>query len=95
MMMMSEQGYCCDSCFDLIARRSTDGARLWLDLCEIYHKSKAILACRYREGSTSIRVLEVLGFIVTTETTDKIYIKVMGKVTDETGTYFCGGRCHE
>ncbi len=93
-LTMSEQGYCCDSCVKLIAHRSTDAARLWVELCEIHLESEMIISL-VEECHPSLRTLEVLGFIITTENSQRTLAKVLGKITDETGTYYCGGECVE
>ena len=93
MMMMSEQRYCCDRCFDSIGRRSVDAARLWLDLCELAQSSDPTLVWINTEPSPSLRVLEVMGFLVTTETDTQTRIRIKGESSDETGIYFCGGEC--
>jgi len=95
MMTMSDKACCCDDCFDLIAKRSADSARLWLDLCDIYYNSNAILMIGNSAPTPSIRTLETLGFILTTETQHMTYVRVLGEVFDGEERYFCGGRCHE
>ena len=89
---MSETGICCNECFDLIARKSTISAKLWLDLCDLYIKSN-IFGLR-SEDFRELRILELLGFIITTETPDIILVKVQGQCEDYQGVYFCGGFCH-
>lgn len=93
MKTMSKPGLCCDSCFDLIARRSTNAAKLWLDLCDIQVHSQTF-GLRTRDFPT-LRLLENFGFILTMEKPGMILIKVQGQKYDALGTYFCGGKCNE
>jgi len=92
-MKMSKPGLCCDNCFGLIARRSTSAARLWLDLCDLQMQSQQF-GLRTLDFPT-LRLLEILGFILTTDIQGVIIVKVKGRVDDTLGTYFCGGKCGE
>ncbi len=93
-MLMSEPGLCCDSCFESIASRSTVCARLWLNLCDIQITSLKPFGLILEDFPT-LRLLEILGFIVTTDTPQVILIKVLGRKDDAYGTYFCGGKCND
>ena len=93
MTTMSKPGLCCDECFGMIARRSTGAAKLWLDLCEIQRHSQTF-GLRTPDFP-ALRLLENLGFILTTEIPGIIAIKVQGQKQDALGTYFCGGNCSE
>lgn len=93
MTTMSKPGICCDNCFGLIARRSTSAARLWLDLCDLQMNSQ-MFGLRTQDFPT-LRLLETLGFILTTEIPGIIMVKVQGRHDDPLGTYFCGGKCGE
>lgn len=90
---MSKPGLCCDVCFALIAKRSTTAAKLWLDLCEIELCAKVfgLLVPDLPE----FQLLEHLGFITTTETSNLIIVKIHGKRKDSLGDFFCGGKCGE
>ena len=90
-MKMSKPGICCDRCFEMIASRSTSAARLWIDLCNIYSEH-----CPLKMDDVStLRILELLGFVLTSEDPEFVQVKVNGKKTDSMGTYFCGGKCDE
>lgn len=91
-MKMSKPGLCCDSCFGMIARRSTSAAKLWLDLCDIEIASGELFGLRSSDFPT-LRLLEILGFVLTTDTPQIIMVRVKGKKQDSMGTYFCGGKC--
>lgn len=88
---MMKPGLCCDECFDLLAKRSTVAAKLWLDLCEIQEKCR-IFGLRIEE-SAHLQLLEHLGFIITTDAEGLTVIKVFGKEEDSLGNFFCGGKC--
>lgn len=90
-MPMSKPGLCCDKCFEMIARRHTASAKLWLDLCELQLYSH-VFAIKSQDFEM-LRLLEVLGFIVTTDTPDYIIVKVKGKKYDGKGAFFCTGQC--
>ncbi len=92
-MKMSNRGYCCDDCFSKIAIRSTASAQLWVDLCEI--QADCNLFGLAMKDFPALRILEILGFIVTTETPEIIVVKVLGEHEDDEGVYFCGGNCDE
>ena len=90
-MKMSNISPCCDACFDLIARKSPSAAKLWLNLCDI----QVLIGMFGYTGEDfhTLRILEKYGFVLTTDTPDFIYIKVLGERADPMGVYFCGGKC--
>lgn len=90
-MKMSKPGLCCDECFDLIAKRSGQAARLWLDLCEV--QNTCTLFGLRMDDNALLQLLEILGFITTTDTIDCIVVRVHGKKEDGLGSFFCGGNC--
>jgi hypothetical protein len=89
---MSKPNLCCDECFVMIAKTSTVAAILWLDLCDIQFKY-GIFGLVSSDSAPSLRLLEQMGFITSTESLDSIYIKVNGAKIDEFGSFFCGGKC--
>jgi len=91
-MKMSKPGICCDRCFECIAKRNVEAAKLWLDLCDIQEGCPGIFGLRTSDFS-SLRLLELLGFILTTDTPQIIFVKVKGQKQDALGTFFCGGGC--
>ncbi len=92
-MKMSKPGLCCDSCFHIIANHSPNAAKLWLDLCDLQILFDDVFGLPSKEIALKLRVLELLGFIVTSETLELTMIKVNGKKADHVGVYFCGGQC--
>ena len=90
-MEMSKPGICCDGCFTLLAKRSTNASKLWLDLCEVQITCN-IFGLR-TDDNPHFHLLETLGFITTTETSDLIIFRVNGMEQDGLGAFFCGGNC--
>ncbi len=95
-MEMSKSFVCCERCFNEIGNRSGRCVRLWMDLCAMY--------CA-RGGAFDIltpdlpylRMLERLGFVISTENDYGLLIKVLGYCISRDGEpCFCikGGR-HE
>jgi hypothetical protein len=93
-MKMSEAFLCCDSCFALLAQQSTKAAKLWMDLCSIYNEERHPFGLIMDE-SPHFRMLELQGFITTTETDMMIKVKVHGLHNDEQGIYFCPRSCFD
>jgi len=94
-MKMSKKGICCDRCFALIARDSTDAAKMWLDLCELYLEAPLFGLILPNDILPSVRLLEILRFITTTDTPEMIIVKVHGYKKDDEQPFFCGGRCND
>lgn len=90
-MKMSKPGLCCDRCFELLAKRSTNAAKLWLDLCEIQSTCQ-IFALKI-EDDAYFQLLETLRFITTTDFYNVMIVKVHGQEYDALGPFFCGGNC--
>lgn len=90
-MRMDKPGVCCGQCFELIARIDTSAAKLWLDLCEL--RMHSTIFGIITDDTPDLRLLESLGFILTTETSTIIFIKVLGHQKDALESFFCGGRC--
>lgn len=53
---------CCDQCFDFLARKSTNLAVIWLEMCAEYHHSRRPLP--FREESEVLTFLEKYGYII-------------------------------
>ena len=90
-MQMSKPGLCCDECFEMLAKRSTAAARMWLDLCDI-QSTCSLFALRI-DDNDYMQLLEYLGFITTTDVPNLIVVKVHGQENDALGSFFCGGNC--
>lgn len=70
-----------------------ESAELWKDLCEI-QLSHVVFGLEM-EDFEEMRILENLGFVVTTDSPEIIIVKVLGEKKDLAGDYFCGGKCVE
>jgi hypothetical protein len=89
-MKMSKPTFCCDSCFEMIARENAHAAKLWLDMCDLYLHSTLF---GIMEDSPSVRLLETKRFITTTETPNMLLVKVHGYQSDDESAFFCVGDC--
>jgi len=85
--MMSKYFVCCEKCFEKISRRSTNAAKWWMDLCTT-HLNNSEKTITVIGDNPNLRLLETLGFLVSTETDDCIYINVKGHMRSEDGEHF-------
>lgn len=90
--MMSNDIKCCDDCVYWIAKKEVSLAKFWMDLCHISSNFGSLFGLPY-SYQEEIRNLELLDFIVTTDVSVCILVKMKNKKEDITGTYFCGGKC--
>lgn len=90
-MKMNDPAICCSKCFDVIARRNQKAAQFWLQLCDL-EKTHGLFGIKCND-TPAMRDLELMKFIITTETNSTILIKVLNKQTDEQGPFFCRGDC--
>lgn len=86
---MADYAMCCDECFDRISKRSTNAASLWLDLCCLFTRVGGII--RFESSANSyIRMLELLGFVVSTDAGNYVAVKLAGQKKLADGQdYFC------
>lgn len=91
--MKMNEAVCCHHCFEQLGKRSVHSAKLWLDLCDLNVKN-GLFGIKM-DDFPELRMLEVLGFITTTEQAEFIMVKVNGEKLDEKGKYFCCGSCSE
>lgn len=88
-MKMSKYIICCQSCFDDIAKKSTTSARLWMDFCAARMENQMPLQLKGPD-CPQIRILEQMGFLISTDRKNSISIKVNGYMNTEDGEhYFC------
>lgn len=92
--MNTEPQVCCAKCFEYIARKSTNAAKLWMDLCDIQMNSYSPFGV-FIENEPTLRALENMGFVVTTDTPYITYVQVQGRGYDDEGVYFCTRDEHE
>lgn len=88
--MMKSKARCCNQCVEMIARRSTSAARMWMDLCS-YSMEFARLHFKQEEDGYELRLLEQLGMVTSTDVDDRIVLKVNGL---NPGNIFCCRREH-
>lgn len=88
MQMNDKYFVCCEQCFENIGKRSTNAARLWMDLCAV--------ECEYglinfkSMDNPCIRTLEHLGFLITTDKLKYISIRLKGRMETTSGEpFFC------
>ncbi len=67
---------CCSKCLATIAKHNTTAARLWLDLCDVHANPIFVKG----QDIPELRVLEHLGFVISTETTETLAIRLNGEV---------------
>jgi len=91
--MMTKPGLCCEKCFEHIAKKNASAATIWLDLCLLQMQSD-VFGIR-TQGHKHLRLLELQGYLVTTDTPEVLIIKMLGKAYDEKGAYFCPRKCDE
>lgn len=86
--MMSKYFVCCEKCFETIGKRNTRAARLWMDFCAHYLEYGEVIYMKNREFP-ELRILETMGFLVSTETEHGTAIKVKGHILDDDEHFFC------
>lgn len=78
----------CETCFETIQRHNPVAGHVWIDLC-----GKAMNLCQiigvFNPDGEDIRVLEKLGFCVSTETDSAGYIKLKGHSIIDGKHTFC------
>lgn len=95
MKKISEEGICCDNCFEKIGKLSGRAARLWTDICKFYPKYGLLrVPSKKNPIIKDLLLLEQLGFLVTHETRDDLIVKMSGYHTSQCN-YFCIGDCDE
>ena len=95
-MTMSRYFVCCEQCFETIGKKSTKAAKLWMDFCALGLQESEIVVIENNDFP-ELRVLENLGFVVTTDRYRAIAVRVIGHgITEDGEHFFCrkGGR-HE
>ncbi len=86
---MSKYFICCEKCFDDIGRRNNRAARLWMELCSLT-LSKGEIIHLPTQDFPELRDLEMMGFVVSTERTLIISLRIVGHIKTEDGQdFFC------
>ena len=93
-MKMSESLMACEKCFDLVAKRDTNCARLWMNLCDIQNSTQGVFGLKTGDFP-QLRTLELMRLIVTREVPDLILVRLRVHHHSDDYDYFCGGACGE
>lgn len=87
-MSMSKYFICCEPCFHTIGRKDTKAARLWMDLCAMRCESEIVFL--RGQDFPALQTLESLGFLITTDHSKGIAVKMIGCMETEDGEpFFC------
>jgi hypothetical protein len=95
-MQMNRYFICCEKCFETICKRNTKAAKLWMDFCA-FHLQERGLVILHSSDFPELRILEKMGFLISTDQKNSLAIRVHGQMrTTEGDNFFCvkGGR-HE
>lgn len=83
---------CCDECFHILGQKDKSAAQGWLDLCEHY----SVLGSEvFPDENLEICLLENMGFIITTDVSNGIRIKLRTALDFNGESFFCSGKCTE
>lgn len=84
----------CERCFSKISKKSEECAYIWLNLCKIFYEADKRLILIKPFYYKQLRTLEMMKFILTTDTKNSVIMKVLGeeKIQDR-HVFFCGGHC--
>jgi hypothetical protein len=88
-MPASNYFICCEQCFEAIGRRNTNAARLWMDLCAMRLATSEVFTLKTSDFP-ELRILETLGFVVSTEKPQSLAIRLKGHMNTVGGEdFFC------
>jgi len=93
-MHMNNFTGCCEQCFEIIGKKNTNAARIWMDLCSYKIKKNIKLIFIESPGIPEIRTLEMLGFLVSTEIEKYIALKMHG-CSNSTNSFCIKGSLHD
>ncbi len=89
---MTKYFICCEKCFEVVGKKSTKAARLWMELCAFQMNSGEIMClsnCDWNEFD-ELFILESLGYLVSTETEEDVSFKLNGHLkTEDDEHFFC------
>lgn len=95
-MPMSKYFICCEKCFETIGKKNTKAARFWMDLCTYQMNNDFPYAMINAPEFPEVRILELMGFVLTTDQKDGVNIKVQGYLENRGQHCFCiEGGCHD
>lgn len=95
-MQMSKYFICCEKCFEMIGKRNTRAARCWMDFCAHYLEHGEVIFMKNKDFP-ELRILELMGFLISTDNKDGTAICVKGHMNTEDGEHFFCVKdgCHE
>ncbi len=85
----------CEKCFEKIGRCSTASAKIWLMIIEKAHVSDVFCYTENDLYDAQFRLLENMGFLISTDVRDHVEFKLLGRQYESDGDYYfvCGGKC--
>lgn len=84
---MSRYFLCCEQCFTTISERSVKAAKLWMDFCTLGLENGEIVIIETNDFP-ELRVLETLGFLVSTDQYKQLAVRVKGHILTKEGEHF-------
>jgi hypothetical protein len=88
-MKMSKYFICCEKCFEVIGKKNTKAARVWMDLCALRLAQGEVINLQIQDFP-ELRTLELLGFLVSTDHPYSTSIRIAGHIhTVEGQDFFC------
>lgn len=85
---MSKYFICCEQCFEDIGKRNTRAAKLWMDFCAMHMNYDQEIFSLNTLDFPELRVLETLGFLVSTDQERNLAVKVNGYCKSMDGDHF-------
>ena len=86
-MKMSKYFVCCEKCFETIGKRNTRAARLWMDFCAMRLQNGQPVILKTPDFP-ELRILEMLGFLVSTDQQNCLAVRVNGHMNTLAGEHF-------
>jgi len=86
-MQMSKYFICCEKCFETIGKKNTKAARLWMDFCAMKLQNGEVVEIETQDFP-ELRVLENLGFLISTEKKNSLAVRIKGHMSTEEGEHF-------
>ena len=88
-MKMSKYFICCEECFRNIGLRNTKAAKLWMEFCAMRMEMNGVFLLDPK-NIAELRILENMGYIVSTDQNEYVAVKVKGYMNSERGEpFFC------
>lgn len=86
-MQMNKYFICCEKCFEKIGKRNTKAAKLWMEFCAMRLQEGGIVVLQSADFP-ELRVLETMGFLVSTDQHNSLAVQVNGHMNTEEGEHF-------